>query len=419
MRVAVIGAGLLGLTTAWFLRKSGADVIVFDRELEVGLETSYANGGMLHASQASPWNEPGVIFKALKMLGDEDAALLIRPGALLKMLPWACSFFRNSSKRKYRENLEKNTILADYSLSVLNEHFGFLGDVYDRSDLGTLKIYRTTEELTQAKKVADVCTELNITHQTLSPDEVASLEPALQPVCSSLSGGIYFPDDVSGNAYLFCKKLAAAADSAGVLFELGNNVSEIRTVSGQVEAVVSNTETFPVDACVVAAGSYSPFLTKDLGLKLPVEPIKGYSLTIPTSEWETCPKVPVIDEHYHAAVCPLGSFMRVAGTAEFAGFDDRIRDRRIANLFSLARQIYPRYSKYFEEKNVALWSGFRPMSPDGVGIMGKTKVSGLYLNTGHGHLGWTMAPGAGKSVADEITKNIEHFPLSGYRLDRF
>jgi D-amino-acid dehydrogenase len=419
MRVAVIGAGLLGLSTAWFLRKRGADVIVFDRELDVGLETSYANGGMLHASQASPWNDPGVILKALKMLGDEDAALLIRPSALLKMLPWACSFFLNSSKKKYRANLEKNTVLADYSLSVLNEHFGFLDHVYDRSDLGTLKIYRTDGELANAKQVTDVCTELNIIHQTLSPDEVASLEPALQPICDNLSGGIYFPNDVSGNAYLFCKQLAIAADSAGVLFKLGTNVSEIRTVSGQVDAVVSDLQTFPVDACVVAAGSYSPFLTKDLGLKLPVEPVKGYSLTIPCSGWEARPKIPVIDEHYHAAVCPLGTTLRVAGTAEFAGFDAQVRERRIANLFSLVHQIYPKYSKSIEEENVKPWSGFRPMSPDGVGIMGRTRVSGLYLNTGHGHLGWTMAPGAGKLVADEITKNPENFSLDGYRLDRF
>ncbi len=419
MRVAVIGAGLLGLSTAWFLRKKGADVIVFERRLDVGLETSYANGGMLHASQASPWNEPGVILKALKMLGDEDAALLIRPRALLKMLPWACSFFSNSSQKKYRANLEKNTALAYYSLSVLNKHFRFLDHLYDRSNLGTLKIYRTDLELANAKQVADVCTELNIAYQALNPSEIGSLEPALQPITSHLSGGIYFPNDVSGNAYLFCKELAVAAASEGVLFKLGTTISDIRAVSGKVDAVVGDMGTYPVDACVIAAGSYSPSLTKDLGLKVPVEPVKGYSLTVPSSGWEACPKIPVIDEYYHAAVCPLGTSLRVAGTAEFAGFDNQIRGRRIANLFTLLNQIYPEHTKDIDEKNVELWSGFRPMSPDGVGIMGKTQVSGLYLNTGHGHLGWTMAPGAGKLVADEITQSPDKFSLEGYRLARF
>lgn len=419
MRCLVIGAGLLGLTTAWFLRRHGVEVTVCERQAGVGLETSFANGGMLHASQASPWNEPGVLWQALKMLGREDSALLIRPLALPRMLSWAWSFFRNSSPSSYLVNLQKNARLADYSLSVMNEHFGALPLAFDRADRGTLKIYRTEQELQAAMRVALRCREWNVQYDVLTAPEVVGLEPALQPIADALSGGIHFPDDVSGDAYRFCQALAGLCADHGVGFEFDAEVRRVLVDDGRLAGVQIGDVERHFDACVIAAGSYSPGLCKRLGVRVPVQPVKGYSITVPVTDWPVAPQVPVIDEHFHAALCPLGAHVRVAGTAEFAGFDSRLTPSRVDNLYRLIEQVYPAGARVLDRTTATEWTGFRPMSPDGVGIMGTTPVAGLYLNTGHGHLGWTMAPGAGKLVADCVVNERSEIALDDYALARF
>ncbi len=419
MRIVVIGAGLLGLTTAFFLRRHGAEVVVIERQSGVGLETSFANGGMLHASQASPWNEPGVLWDALKMLGREDSALLIRPRALPRMLGWAWSFVRNSSPRRYLVNVEKNARLADYSLSVLNEHLAELGPAFGRANEGTLKIYRTAQEIDSAAMIAERCRQWDVRYDVLGPAEVVRLEPALAPIGTQLAGGIHFPDDVSGDAHRFCREIARRAADEGVTFLLETEISEIIAEHGRFRAVVQNGEVTSADACVLAAGSYSTRLAAAVGVRLPVQPVKGYSITVPMADWPTPPRRPVIDEHFHAAVCPLGDRLRVAGTAEFAGFDAALRPSRIENLYELVRRVYPHGAALIDRRQSAHWAGFRPMSPDGVGIMSETPVAGLFVNTGHGHLGWTMAPGAGKLLADRIITGRTEIEAADYALDRF
>lgn len=419
MQTVVIGAGLLGLTTAYFLRQHGADVLVIERQSGPGLETSFANGGMLHASQANPWNEPGVLGMALRMLGREDSALLIRPWALPRMLGWAWNFFRNSAPSLYRDNVEKNTRLAGYSLRVLQQHFAPMALEFDRADNGTLKIYRARSELDAAISVAESCRTWNVRFDVLTPAEVATLEPALAPIADRLSGGIHFPDDVAGDAHKFCLALHARCVADGVRFEFGRAASEALTSAGRFSAVRAGTETYAADACVVAAASHTPAIARTAGLRIPVQPVKGYSITLPLANFAPAPRVPVIDEHFHAAVCPLGTRLRVAGTAEFAGFDSRLTPARIDNLFELVRQVYPQGAAGLGRREAVEWCGFRPMSPDGVGIMGATSVAGLYLNTGHGHLGWTMAPGAGKLVADCVMGAKPDIDMAAYALSRF
>ncbi len=419
MRIIVVGAGLLGLTTAYFLRRHGAEVLVVERQLGPGLETSFANGGMLHASQANPWNEPGVLWQALRMLGREDAALLIRPRALPRMLGWAWSFVRNSSLPRYLANVEKNARLADYSLTVLAEHLAALQLPFERADRGTLKIYRSTEELDTASQFAERCRAFDVRYQVMTAREVVTLEPALAPIVAQLSGGIHFPDDVSGDAHRFCRALAERCAADGVQFRYETQVQRIVTSDGAVSGVSCDGELQRADAVVLAAASHSVALAASAGVRLPVQPVKGYSITVPMSHWQVQPRVPVIDEHYHAAVCPLGQQLRVAGTAEFAGFDTALTPSRIANLYDLIARIYPLEAAGIKRSACAEWTGLRPMSPDGVGIMGRTQVAGLFLNTGHGHLGWTMAPGAGKLVADDIMQHTTELARDDYQLARF
>ena len=419
MPTVVIGAGLLGLTTAYCLRRHGVDVTVVDRQSGAGLETSFANGGMLHASQASPWNAPGVFWYALRTLGREDSALLIRPRALPGMLGWSWAFFRNAQPSKYYSSLEKNTRLADYSITVLNEHYAALNMEFDRDDRGTLKIYRTPQELDEAMDLAARCADWGVRYTALSPSEISTLEPSLQPIESALTGGVHFPDDVSGDAYKFCCELKQRCADDGVQFMLESPVSELLVSDGQMQGVVANGETLPADNCVIAAGSYSTQLAASAGVKIPVQPVKGYSITVPMSGWASKPLIPVIDDHFHAAVTPLGDRLRVAGTAEFAGFDKTLTPSRIDNLYALVRHVYPQGAERIDRDQSAHWTGLRPMSPDGVGVMGDTPVRGLFLNTGHGHLGWTMAPGAGKLVADRIATGQSEIDLADYSLARY
>lgn len=419
MQTIVVGAGLLGLTTAYFLRQAGADVLVIERQPGPGLETSYANGGMLHASQASPWNEPGVLGMALRMLGREDSALLIRPHALPRMLSWAWAFFRHSAPARYLVNVEKNARLAGYSLQVLARHLAPLALDFERADRGTLKIYREPAALAVATRIAERCRAWDLRFDVLGPTEVAALEPALAPISARLSGAIHFPDDVAGDAHRFCVALQARAAADGVRFEFGRSVETVLTAQGRVSGLRVDGETHAATCVVLAAASYTPALARSAGVRVPVQPVKGYSLTLPMAAFTPAPAVPVIDEHFHAAVCPLGARLRVAGTAEFAGFDARLTPARIANLFELVRQVYPDGAARLDRAEAREWCGFRPMSPDGVGIMGETPVPGLFLNTGHGHLGWTMAPGAGKLVADRVLGRRTDIDIADYSLARF
>lgn len=419
MRIIVVGAGLLGLTTAYFLRRHGAEVEVIDRQAGPGLETSFANGGMLHASQANPWNEPGVLWQALRMLGREDAALLIRPRALPRMLGWSWTFWRNSSLPRYLANVEKNARLAGYSLGVMAEHFAPLALPFDRADRGTLKIYRSQAELDTASGFAERCRAFDVRYSLLSAREIAQLEPALAPIAAHLTGGIHFPDDVSGDAQRFCRALAEHCVALGVSFRYEAAVEQVLSSAGAVSAVMVDGEMQRADAVVLAAASHTAQLAATAAIKVPVQPVKGYSITVPMAHWRVQPGLPVIDEHYHAAVCPLGQQLRVAGTAEFAGYDTRLTASRINNLYELIARIYPDESRGIERRACAEWTGLRPMSPDGVGIMGRTSVRGLYLNTGHGHLGWTMAPGAGKLVADDIILNDAELQRADFALARF
>lgn len=419
MRVLIVGAGLLGLTTAYFLCRRGCEVVVVDRAAGPGRETSFANGGMLHASQANPWNEPGILWRALGMLGREDAPLLLRPRALPRMLAWSLAFIRHSAPARYHRSVALNARLAKYSLAVMRELRAECPFDYDYVGRGTLKIFRTADALAAGAALLAPLAAWDIPYTRVDGAGAAAIEPALLPVADHIAGGVHFPRDEAGDAHRFCVGLAAACAGLGVEFRYGSAVAALHALPRGMRARLLDGAEIEAAHCVLAAGSDSPLLARALGLKLPVQPAKGYSITVPMNGWPAPPRVPVIDDHLHAAICPLGSRLRVAGTVEFTGYDVTPTPSRLANLFALLERLYPAFAPYCDEAKAECWAGLRPMSADGVGLMGVTAVPGLYLNTGHGPLGWTMAAGAGKAVADEVAGGAREFDLAPYRLARF
>jgi D-amino-acid dehydrogenase len=416
MRVVIVGSGLMGLVTAYFLRRDGADVCVVDRQDSAARETSFANGGMLHASQANPWNAPGIMWAALGMIGREDSPLLLRKTALPRLLRWGFSFVRQSSPERYAANIERNTRLANYSLSVMRELRAVEDLDYDFSGQGTLTIYRTQQEFDDAGRYAEQFSAGGVTFETLDRDGAVEIEPALKSIANDISGATYCPQDESGDAFKFCQHLQSVCQNNGVEFQFGVRATRLERDGDEITSVHTDSRRLRADAFVLSAGSFTPILTRTAGLRVPVQPVKGYSITAPVGEWAGPPRIPVIDEHLHAAVCPLGNRLRVAGTAEFAGYNQVLTKSRIDNLFQLLMALYPDYTPHLNETVTDRWTGLRPVAPDGVGIMGRTRLKNLYLNTGHGHLGWTMAAGAGKAVAAEVSGVESEFDLADYRL---
>jgi len=416
MRVVIVGSGLMGLVTAYFLRRDGADVCVVDRQDSAARETSFANGGMLHASQANPWNAPGIMWAALGMIGREDSPLLLRKTALPRLLRWGFSFVRQSSPERYAANIERNTRLANYSLSVMRELRAVEDLDYDFSGQGTLTIYRTQQEFDDAGRYAEQFSAGGVTFETLDRDGAVEIEPALKSIANDISGATYCPQDESGDAFKFCQHLQSVCQNNGVEFQFGVRATRLERDGDEITSVHTDSRRLRADAFVLSAGSFTPILTRTAGLRVPVQPVKGYSITAPVGEWAGPPRIPVIDEHLHAAVCPLGNRLRVAGTAEFAGYNQVLTKSRIDNLFQLLMALYPDYTPHLNEMVTDRWTGLRPVAPDGVGIMGRTRLKNLYLNTGHGHLGWTMAAGAGKAVAAEVSGVESEFDLADYRL---
>jgi len=418
MKVAIIGAGLQGITCAYFLAKRGCQVVVIDRCSGAGLETSFANGGMPTPSQAGPWNEPEIFLKLLKYLGRESSPLLIRPLALPGMMHWGLQFLRNSKPQHYFRNMAANSALANYSLTIQRRLRVELPLSYDSNSNGTLKIFRRLRDFDAAREVSNQQSVHTINHRLLDGDGAVEVEPALAPIQEQLAGAIYFPDDESGDAFKFCAGLADKATQAGVEFKLETVAEALRHRNGRVTAISTSVGDIKADSYLIAAGSYSVALCKPLGINLPINPVKGYSLSIATEGWSQAPRIPVVDESLHAAVTPLGDRLRISGTAEFAGYDTRIRKSRIANLYTMLEQILPQ-SINLQTCAAKEWARLRPMSCDGVPLLGETRFGNLYLNTGHGHLGWSMACGSGKAVSDLIGGGEPDLDLSPYALSRF
>jgi D-amino-acid dehydrogenase len=416
--VIVIGCGLAGITTAYYLREQGADVTVLERAEAPARETSFANGSLLAPSSADPWNAPGVLFDLIKALGREDAAMMVRAGVLPSMLGWGLRFLRNSTRRNFQASYLDNVVLSQYSQAVMQRLLQAHPLEFEYAPDGTLSVFRTDAAFAGGRQTASWLKQVQVVHEELDRDGLLALEPALAPTIENFVGAIRYPQDEVGNARLFCLALKNVAEKAGVVFRFSEQVLGAERERGAIRRVITPREKLDADSFVLAAGSYSWPVGNRLKIDVPVRPAKGYSLTVPIRNIQPAPRYAVIDEALHAAVVPLGKGkLRVAGTAEFTGFDTSLPVERLSNLKRLLAEVYPQIP--VNESTMQPWCGLRPMTPDGRPLIGGTRVPNLFLNTGHGPLGWTMACGSGKAVADVVLGNDPEIDITPFAVGRF
>jgi D-amino-acid dehydrogenase len=420
MKVLIVGSGVIGVTTAYFLAHAGHEVTVVDRCAEPGMGASFANGGLLTPSMADPWNAPGTFGNLLRWIGRDDAPMLLRLRALPQLVGWGMRFLRNSSPARFSANLRRNLHLAQYSLGVLRELRQSTPLSFDQTNVGTLMIFRSHASFDASVQRCAELRPLGLSSEAVSePDRLLALEPALQAIGSQLVGGIHYPEDCSGDARQFAVSLADQARQLGVRFIFDTDVTAVATTRGRITSVATAAGPLVANAYIIAAGAFSTSLLRPAGIRVPVAPAKGYSITFPRSEGHSPPRMPVIDHDLHAAVTPIGQSLRVAGTAEFDGLSADIRAARVRTLTRLFEQLYPHHPLPQEQQGLREWTGFRPMSADGVPIIGRTRIDNLFLNIGHGHLGWTMAAGSGRALADLISERRPQIDLEPYALRRF
>lgn len=402
MRVLVLGSGVIGVTSAYYLALKGFEVTVIDRQPAVGLETSFANAGQISPGYAAPWAGPDVPLKALKWLFQRHAPLSIRPDFSLWQLQWIAQFLGNCSTTRYDLNKSRMVHLAEYSRDCLRSLRANTGIHYEERCRGTLQVFRTHKQLAAEAKDIAVLSRMGVPFEHLDPTGCVRIEPALAHVKDQLLGGLYLPGDETGDCQLFTSQLAAKAQALGVKFVQGVSIQRLITQQ-QLQGVEiqshAGVETLRADHYVVALGSYSRPLTQALGLSLPVYPVKGYSLTIPITNPDAAPVSTVMDETYKVAITRFDQRIRVGGMAELAGFDLRLNPRRRATLEMVFNGLFPHAG---DVSQALFWTGLRPMTPDGTPIIGQAdaRYPNVWLNTGHGTLGWTMACGSGQVLAD-------------------
>ncbi|MDY4282584.1 D-amino acid dehydrogenase [Xanthomonas sp. LF06-19] len=414
MRVLVLGSGVIGTATAWYLARSGCEVTVVDRQPAAGLETSYANAGQVSPGYASPWAAPGVPLKALKWLFQRHAPLAITPTADLQQYLWLAQMLRNCTAERYAINKARMVRLSEYSRDCLDQLRAETGIAYEGRQLGTTQLFRTQQQLDGAAKDIEVLREYGVPYELLDRAGIARVEPALASAPATLVGALRLPNDQTGDCRLFTQRLAAMAAAAGVQFRQGETIEALQADGDCIDGVRIGGRVERADRYVVALGSYSPGLLAPLGIRLPVYPLKGYSLTLPIRDAALAPTSTILDESYKVAITRFDDRIRVGGMAELAGFDLSRPARRRATLEKVVNDLYPRGGDLVAAE---FWTGLRPATPDGTPVVGATGYRNLFLNTGHGTLGWTMACGSGRYLADLMVSRQPQ--ISGEGLDIF
>lgn len=415
MRVVVLGAGVIGVTSAYQLAKAGHEVTVIDRQKGPALETSFANAGEVSFGYCSPWAAPGIPFKAIKWLFMKDAPLILRPQIDPAMLSWLASMLSNCTSKRYAINKGRMLRLADYSRVSLAALRAETGIAYDERMRGTLQLFRTKQQLDASRKDAKALAADGIPYKLLDRDGCIRVEPALKHARDKIVGGLLTPNDETGDCYKFTDALAKKAEDLGVRFSFETSITGLDVWGGRVQGVVTDSGAQFADAVVVALGSHSPLLLKQYGIRLPVYPVKGYSVTIPITDVSRAPESTVMDETYKIAITRLGDRIRVGGMAEISGYANNLR-------LSCRRTLERSLTDLFPGGDMArasFWSGLRPMTPDGTPVIGPTKIDGLYLNTGHGTLGWTMSSGSARVIADFVSGREPEIDAADLAIDRY
>ena len=400
MNIAVLGAGVVGVASAWYLREAGHDVRVVDRQGAAGMETSFANGGQITVSHAEPWANPGAVAKILKWLGREDAPLLFRLRADPQQWLWGLKFLAECLPGRHHVNTTQLVRLGLYSRAALGELRASTGIQYDHLERGILHFYTSQAELEASARTAEFMRTLGVDRVLKTPDECLALEPALAPIRSRLAGATYSAADESGDAHKFTQELAALCMQRGVHFDRDARIERIVAEGDAVSRVeIAGREAVRADAYVLSLGSYSAALARPLGISLAIYPAKGYSVTMPVKNPSAAWTVSLSDEAHKLVFSRLGERLRIAGTAELTGYDTSINERRCHAIVARTMELFPEAGNPAQAQ---FWAGLRPATPSNIPYIGRTRYRNLFLNTGHGTLGWTHACGSGRALADII-----------------
>ncbi len=416
MKVLILGSGVIGVTSAYYLARAGHEVTVVDRQPEPALETSFANAGEVSPGYSSPWAGPGVPVKAVKWLLMKHGPLVIRPNLDPVMWVWLLKMLRNCTSARYAVNKSRMIPIAEYSRDCLRDLRRDIGIQYDERSQGTLQLFRYQAQLDGTGEDVAVLRQYGVPYETLSREGCIEVEPALSGVKEKFVGGLRLPQDETGDCHMFTQALAKHAQALGVRFLFNTGIDRIVTDGGRVSGVVTSAGLLQADSYVLALGSYSSRMAAPLGISLPVYPVKGYSITVPIKDASGAPESTVMDESYKVAITRLGNRIRVGGTAEISGFSTKLYDARRATLDHSLTDLFPRGG---DLAKATFWSGLRPMTPDGPPVIGPTQYANLHLNTGHGTLGWTMSCGSGRVLADMLSGKKPEVDVSALTVDRY
>ena len=417
MKVLVLGSGVIGVASAYYLAKAGHDVVVVDRQPGPALETSFGNAGEISPGYSSPWAGPGIPLKAIKWLLMRDGPLVIRPMLESRMWVWGMQLLANCTEKAYAVNKSRMVRLAEYSRDRLIDLRAETGIEYDHRTQGTLQLFREQKQLDHTHSDIEVLKQYGVPYEVLDPAACVAAEPGLASARVKFAGGLRLPNDETGDCKLFTERLARICESLEVTFHYNTKIEGIRIEAGKVAGVATSRGELKADAYVAAMGSYSPLMLKTIGIGVPVYPIKGYSLTVPITNAALAPVSTVMDETYKVATTRLGDRIRVGGTAEIAGYDTTLRPERRGPLDRSLRDLFPEAG---DAAKASFWCGLRPMTPDGTPVLGRSgRYPNLFLNTGHGTLGWTMAAGSGRVLADLISGRQPEIEASDLSLSRY
>lgn len=400
MKVLVLGSGVIGVTSAYYLARAGHEVTVIDRQPKPALETSFANAGEVSPGYSSPWAGPGVPVKAVKWLLMKHGPLVIRPKLDPVMWLWLLKMLRNCTTARYAVNKSRMIPIAEYSRDCLQALRSEIGIRYDERARGTLQLFRYQSQLDGTGDDIAVLKQYGVPFEVLDREGCMAAEPALAGVKEKFAGGLRLPHDETGDCHMFTQALALEAEKLGVRFNFNVGIDGLNADATRITGVATSAGMMTADAYVLALGSYSPHLVRPLGILLPVYPVKGYSITVPIKDASGAPESTVMDESYKVAITRLGDRIRVGGTAEISGYSTKLYAARRATLDHSLTDLFPRGG---DLAKATFWCGLRPMTPDGPPVIGATRFANLHLNTGHGTLGWTMACGSGRVLADMLS----------------
>ena len=416
MKIMVLGGGVIGVTTAYYLAEAGHEVTVVDRQKGPALETSFANAGEISPGYASPWAGPGIPLKAIKWLLMKHGPLVVRPAFDPHMWTWLIKMLRNCTAERYAINKARMVPLAEYSRDTLKALREATGIAYDERSQGTLQLFRTQKQLDGTGGDVEVLKKYGVPYEILDQDGCVAAEPGLAGVREKFVGGLRLPRDETGDCKMFTDRLAELCVARGVKFEYDLTVWRVLRSRNRIANLSTSKGWMTADAYVMAMGSYSAAFMRRVKRPIPVYPVKGYSITVPIQDAAVAPVSTVMDETYKVAITRLGNRIRVGGTAEISGFDLRLHESRRRTLEHSVGDLFPGAGAM---RDATFWCGLRPMTPDGPPLIGRTELSNLYLNTGHGTLGWTMACGSAKVLADIISSRVPDIDVRDLAQERY